>query len=63
MGRAANELATGFGWARMAQQYIALYRQIAGQREDRRRAKNINDNDAEPLAANVLAGPQRADRA
>ncbi|SDI33554.1 Glycosyltransferase involved in cell wall bisynthesis [Paraburkholderia steynii] len=63
MGRAANELATGFGWARMAQQYIALYRQIAGQREDRRRAKNISDNDAEPLAANVLAGPQRADRA
>ncbi|CAG9240279.1 Glycosyl transferase [Paraburkholderia caribensis] len=63
MGRAANELATGFGWARMAQQYIALYRQIAGQREDRRRTKNLNDNDAEALAPNVLAGPQRADRA
>ncbi|WP_227244190.1 glycosyltransferase family 4 protein [Paraburkholderia caribensis] len=63
MGRAANELATGFGWARMAQQYIALYRQIAGQREDRRRTRNLNDNDAEALAPNVLAGPQRADRA
>jgi glycosyltransferase involved in cell wall biosynthesis len=65
MGRAANELATGFGWARMAQQYIALYRQIAGRREDRRRANTLNDNHGDPdaLAANVLAGPQGADRA
>ncbi len=63
MGRAASELATGFGWARMAQQYIALYRQIAGQRKDRRRAKTRTDNDADTLAANVLAGPQGADRA
>lgn len=38
MGIAANELATGFGWARMAAQYIALYRQLAGQRKDRQRA-------------------------
>ena len=30
MGRAAAELAGGFGWARMAEQYIALYRQLAG---------------------------------
>jgi len=60
MGRAANELATGFGWARMAQQYIALYRQIAGQREDRRRnqnVRNLNDNEADALTANV---PDRA---
>jgi glycosyltransferase involved in cell wall biosynthesis len=49
MGVAANELATGFGWARMAAQYIALYRQLAGQQEDRRRV------DAEPLASNALA--------
>ncbi|ACC70254.1 glycosyltransferase family 4 protein [Paraburkholderia phymatum] len=65
MGRAANELATGFGWARMAQQYIALYRQIAGRREDRRRATTLdhNDADADALPANALAGPQGADRA
>lgn len=30
MGEAAAELATQFGWARMAAQYIALYRQLAG---------------------------------
>jgi glycosyltransferase involved in cell wall biosynthesis len=35
MGVAANELATGFGWARMAAQYIALYRQLAGQQGER----------------------------
>ncbi|SEI46234.1 glycosyltransferase family 4 protein [Paraburkholderia diazotrophica] len=63
MGKAASELATGFGWARMAQQYIALYRQIAGQREDRRRARKPDANDTDTLTANVLAGPQRADRA
>jgi glycosyltransferase involved in cell wall biosynthesis len=49
MGVAANELATGFGWARMAQQYIALYRQLAGRREDRRRATG-QAGDAETLA-------------
>jgi glycosyltransferase involved in cell wall biosynthesis len=54
MGIAANELATGFGWARMAAQYIALYRQLAGQQEDRQRASAAAD--AEPLAANVLTG-------
>jgi glycosyltransferase involved in cell wall biosynthesis len=54
MGIAANGLATGFGWARMAAQYIALYRQLAGQQEDRQRAGAAPD--AEPLAANVLAG-------
>ncbi|MEM5437019.1 glycosyltransferase family 4 protein [Paraburkholderia diazotrophica] len=63
MGRAASELAKGFGWARMAQQYIALYRQIAGQREDRRRAQKSVANDTDTLSANVPAGPQRADRA
>jgi glycosyltransferase involved in cell wall biosynthesis len=30
MGEAAAELAGSFGWARMAAQYIALYRQLAG---------------------------------
>jgi glycosyltransferase involved in cell wall biosynthesis len=63
MGKAASELAKRFGWARMAQQYIALYRQIAGQREDRRRAQKPDANDTDTLATNVLAGPQRADRA
>ncbi|POR54887.1 glycosyltransferase involved in cell wall biosynthesis [Paraburkholderia eburnea] len=31
MGAAAVELAGNFGWARMAAQYIALYRQLAGE--------------------------------
>jgi glycosyltransferase involved in cell wall biosynthesis len=31
MGAAAAELACSFGWARMAAQYIALYRQLAGE--------------------------------
>jgi glycosyltransferase involved in cell wall biosynthesis len=60
MGVAAAELATGFGWARMAAQYIALYRQIAGLREDRSRN---GASDAEVIAANVLAGHQGADGA
>ncbi len=54
MGVAANELATGFGWARMAAQYIALYRQLAGQQGGRQRVSAATD--VEPLAANVLAG-------
>ena len=54
MGIAANELATGFGWARMAAQYIALYRQLAGQQEGRQRAGAMVD--AEPLTAKALAG-------
>src|SRR5258708_8616924 len=58
MGVAANELATGFGWARMAAQYIALYRQIAGRREDRRAAQNA---DTDPLPANALAGHKTAE--
>ena len=44
MGVAANELATGFGWARMAAQYIALYRQLAGQREDRQRVTTASES-------------------
>jgi glycosyltransferase involved in cell wall biosynthesis len=56
MGVAANELATGFGWARMAAQYIALYRQLAGQQEGRQRAGATAN--AEPLAASGLAGHQ-----
>jgi glycosyltransferase involved in cell wall biosynthesis len=59
MGVAAAELATGFGWARMAAQYIALYRQIAGLRENR----SSSANDADVIAANVLAGRQGADGA
>jgi glycosyltransferase involved in cell wall biosynthesis len=58
MGAAASELATGFGWARMAAQYIALYRQLAGQQENRRRSQTeatvVAQNDA--LTLNHLAG-------
>ncbi|SMG21918.1 glycosyltransferase family 4 protein [Paraburkholderia susongensis] len=58
MGRAASELATGFGWARMAAQYIALYRQLAGQQENRRLSQAetsaVSQNDA--LTLNHLAG-------
>ncbi|MEX3632868.1 glycosyltransferase family 4 protein [Paraburkholderia sp. BR14320] len=58
MGQAASELATGFGWARMAAQYIALYRQLAGQQENRRRSQTeatvVAQNDA--LTLNHLAG-------
>ena len=34
MGAAAARLAAEFGWARMAGQYIALYRQLAGEAND-----------------------------
>ncbi|MGF6238738.1 MULTISPECIES: glycosyltransferase family 4 protein [Paraburkholderia] len=65
MGVAANELATGFGWARMAAQYIALYRQLAGQQEGRQRIGAAVDAEpqAQPqsLAANVLAGHKGAE--
>jgi glycosyltransferase involved in cell wall biosynthesis len=58
IGEAASELATGFGWARMAAQYIALYRQLAGQQENRRRSQTeatvVAQNDA--LTLNHLAG-------
>lgn len=58
MGVAAAELAGGFGWSRMAAQYIALYRQLAGDpssavRDDRERSV-VDAQDATPLAA---AGP------
>jgi glycosyltransferase involved in cell wall biosynthesis len=56
MGAAAGELASGFGWARMAAQYIALYRQIAGLREDRNRH---GATDAQEGAVNLLAGASR----
>jgi glycosyltransferase involved in cell wall biosynthesis len=63
MGVAANQLATGFGWARMAEQYIALYRQLAGQQENRRRseaeASAIAKTDA--LTLNTLAGQKSAE--
>jgi hypothetical protein len=59
MGVAANELATGFGWARMAGQYIALYRQLAGRRDDPRRAGSATE--AKSLAANALTGRKAAE--
>jgi glycosyltransferase involved in cell wall biosynthesis len=63
MGDAASRLATGFGWARMAAQYIALYRQLAGQQENRRRseaeASVAARNDA--LTLNHLAGQKRVE--
>jgi glycosyltransferase involved in cell wall biosynthesis len=63
MGVAANELATGFGWARMAAQYIALYRQIEGQQKNRRRkeaeAAVVAKTDA--LTLNTLAGHKRVE--
>ncbi|TDN70088.1 glycosyltransferase family 4 protein [Paraburkholderia sp. BL10I2N1] len=59
MGIAANELATGFGWARMAGQYIALYRQLAGRREDHHRAGSAAE--AKSLAANALTGSKAAE--
>jgi glycosyltransferase involved in cell wall biosynthesis len=63
MGVAANQLATGFGWARMAEQYIALYRQLAGQQENRRRSEAeaavVAKTDA--LTLNTLAGQKSAE--
>ncbi|CAB3750777.1 glycosyltransferase family 4 protein [Paraburkholderia humisilvae] len=56
MGAAAGELATGFGWARMAAQYIALYRQIAGLCGDRNRNAA---SDADAVTANLLSTPPR----
>ncbi|MFM0286872.1 glycosyltransferase family 4 protein [Paraburkholderia megapolitana] len=43
MGIAAHDLATGFGWPRMAAQYIALYRQLAGQRTVRSGSGSATD--------------------
>ncbi|WP_025599469.1 glycosyltransferase family 4 protein [Burkholderia sp. WSM2230] len=58
MGAAASDLATGFGWARMAAQYIALYRQLEGQQKNRRRSEAeaavVAKTDA--LTLNTLAG-------
>jgi glycosyltransferase involved in cell wall biosynthesis len=58
MGRAASQLAAGFGWARMAEQYIALYRQLAGQQENRRRSQVEASvaAKADALTLNNLAG-------
>ncbi|GAB7522210.1 glycosyltransferase family 4 protein [Paraburkholderia sp. 2C] len=58
MGAAAGELAVGFGWARMAEQYIALYRQIAGPREDRSR-NGAASRDADITTPGLLAGSPR----
>ena len=57
MGEAAAELATQFGWARMAAQYIALYRQLAGDASEAVRRE-------EPaFAAATLPGGQSLQRA
>jgi glycosyltransferase involved in cell wall biosynthesis len=63
MGIAANQLATGFGWARMAAQYIALYRQLAGQQKNRRRTKAQASAraEADALTLNTLAGQNSAE--
>jgi glycosyltransferase involved in cell wall biosynthesis len=54
MGAAAHALANGFGWARMAAQYIALYRQIADRREGRRHTL-ADTRDADTLAGGLPA--------
>ncbi|MFM0738500.1 glycosyltransferase family 4 protein [Paraburkholderia xenovorans] len=63
MGVAANELATGFGWARMAAQYIALYRQLAGEHKHRRRseAEAAVSAKTDALTLNTLAGHKGAE--
>ena len=63
MGLAANELATGFGWARMAAQYIALYRQLEGQQKDRRRseAQAAVTAKTDALTLNTLAGHENVE--
>ncbi|MFC5429886.1 glycosyltransferase family 4 protein [Paraburkholderia denitrificans] len=50
MGKAAARLAMSFGWARMAAQYIALYRQIAGD------ASDVAHRDAHDLAHAAMPG-------
>jgi glycosyltransferase involved in cell wall biosynthesis len=55
MGEAAAELASSFGWARMAEQYIALYRQLAGNANEA-----VNPDDREfARAALPRANPLR----
>ncbi len=63
MGVAANELATGFGWARMAAQYIALYRQLEGQQKNRRRseAQAAVTAKTDALTLNTLAGHENVE--
>ena len=61
MGVAASELATGFGWARMASQYIALYRQLAGRREDRSRAGRAAEAGPSGVSPDALAGRKAAE--
>jgi len=61
MGEAASELATGFGWARMASQYIALYRQLAGRREDRSRAGRAAEAGPAGVRTGALAGRKAAE--
>ncbi|MEA3120299.1 MAG: hypothetical protein QOI13_3569 [Paraburkholderia sp.] len=53
MGAAAQELAAGYGWLRMAARYIALYRQLAGERG--KSAGALVSIESKTLAVNVLA--------
>ena len=57
MGEAAAELAGQFGWARMAAQYIALYRQLAGD------ANEAVRHEEHAFAAATLPGGQPLQRA
>jgi glycosyltransferase involved in cell wall biosynthesis len=58
MGVAASRLARGFSWSRMAAQYIALYRQIAGVREEGRKTRAISGVPTALLAPNEGAEQQ-----
>ncbi|MBN3814816.1 glycosyltransferase family 4 protein [Paraburkholderia sp. Ac-20347] len=58
MGEAAAELACSFGWARMAAQYIALYRQLAGDANEA-----VRGGERPFAAAATLPGGQTLQRA
>ena len=60
MGVAAAELASGYSWARMAQEYIALYSQLADCRKDRRHAGLAGETGT--LPANPLGAPETGER-
>jgi glycosyltransferase involved in cell wall biosynthesis len=57
MGEAAAALAGDFGWSRMAAQYIALYRQIAGDTTLAAREDYPHDTHEAPDATALAGGP------
>ncbi|HXZ07410.1 MAG TPA: glycosyltransferase family 4 protein, partial [Paraburkholderia sp.] len=59
MGAAAAELASGYSWARMAKEYIALYSQLAGLGKDSRRVGLAGESGTVP--ANTLTAPGTAE--